>query len=167
MLGGPDDISDDGIMTARVLKKKAPEVVTSSLTDREVEILRQAIACSPAVCAHVFTAASRSPRDRNAVLRVTPRMLRDQVQAACRIAGIADFKPHDFRHTFGSRMMRKTGDLTLTQSAMDHSDIKSTLRYTHVLQDDVLKARALVTVTKTSRSKAAEGSDQSERKRSA
>ena len=55
-------------------------------------------------------------------------------------AGIKNFRFHDFRHTFGSRVLRETGNLKLAQQALNHADIKSTVRYCHVLGDEVADA---------------------------
>ena len=37
-------------------------------------------------------------------------------------------------------MLRETGNLKLVQKALNHRDIKSTLRYAHVLDSDVAEA---------------------------
>ena len=55
-------------------------------------------------------------------------------------AGVKDFRFHDFRHDFATKVLRETGNLKLTQKAMNHADIKSTLRYAHVLDKDVAAA---------------------------
>ena len=55
-------------------------------------------------------------------------------------AGLSDFRFHDFRHTFGSAVLRETGNLKLAQQALNHRDIHSTLRYVHVLDEDVADA---------------------------
>ena len=55
-------------------------------------------------------------------------------------AGVKDFRFHDFRHDFGTKLLRETGNLKLVQKAMNHRDIKSTLRYAHVLDEDVAAA---------------------------
>jgi integrase len=55
-------------------------------------------------------------------------------------AGVTDFRFHDYRHDFGTKLLRSTGNLKLTQKAMNHADIKSTLRYAHVLDEDVATA---------------------------
>jgi len=55
-------------------------------------------------------------------------------------AGVKDFRFHDFRHDFGTKVLRETGNLKLAQKALNHRDIKSTLRYAHVLDDDVAAA---------------------------
>lgn len=57
-----------------------------------------------------------------------------------RHAGLADFRFHDLRHDFGTKLLRETGNLKLVQKAMNHSDIKTTLRYAHVLDNEVAEA---------------------------
>ncbi|WP_338688649.1 site-specific integrase [Bradyrhizobium sp. 26S5] len=56
------------------------------------------------------------------------------------LSGVADFRFHDFRHDFGSKLLRDSGNLKLVQKALNHRDIKSTLRYAHVLDEDVAVA---------------------------
>jgi integrase len=55
-------------------------------------------------------------------------------------AGVDGFRFHDFRHDFGTKLLRETGNLKLTQKAMNHADITSTLRYAHVLDGEVADA---------------------------
>jgi len=55
-------------------------------------------------------------------------------------AGLIDFRFHDFRHDFGTKLLRDSGNLKLVQRALNHKDIKSTLRYAHVLDEDVAAA---------------------------
>ena len=55
-------------------------------------------------------------------------------------AGVKDFRFHDFRHDFASKLLRDTGNLKLVQKALNHRSIKSTLRYAHVLDEDVAAA---------------------------
>jgi integrase len=54
-------------------------------------------------------------------------------------AGVKDFRFHDFRHDFGTKLLRETGNVKLVQRALNHRDIKSTLRYAHVLDSDIAK----------------------------
>ena len=56
------------------------------------------------------------------------------------ISGVANFRFHDFRHDFGTKLLRESGNLKLVQKALNHRDIKSTLRYAHVLDEDVAAA---------------------------
>jgi integrase len=55
-------------------------------------------------------------------------------------AGVTDFRFHDYRRDFGTKLLRDSGNLKLVQKAMNHRDIKSTLRYAHVLDEDVASA---------------------------
>ena len=55
-------------------------------------------------------------------------------------AGVSDFRFHDFRHDFGTKLLRETGNLKLVQRALNHRDIKTTTRYAHVLDDELVAA---------------------------
>ena len=51
--------------------------------------------------------------------------------------------PHDLRHTFASALYNRCRDLSLVQTALGHSNLKTTLIYVHidgVLQDEINKA---------------------------
>jgi integrase len=61
-------------------------------------------------------------------------------QAIRRRSGVKDFRFHDFRHDFGTKLLRDSGNLKLVQKAMNHRDIQSTMRYAHVLDEDVATA---------------------------
>lgn len=58
---------------------------------------------------------------------------RDAVAAA----GIEDFRFHDLRHTFATRLLRQTQNLKLVSKLLGHQNITTTMRYAHVLQDDM------------------------------
>jgi integrase len=55
-------------------------------------------------------------------------------------AGVMDFRFHDFRHDFGTKLLRDSGNLKLVQKAMNHADIKSTMRYAHVSDEEIASA---------------------------
>lgn len=57
-------------------------------------------------------------------------------------ADIPDFRFHDPRHTFGTRMLRKTQNLKLVSRLMGHKTIETTMRYAHVMMDDLAGAMA-------------------------
>ena len=78
-------------------------------------------------------------------------------------AGIDGFRFHDFRHNFGTKLLRQTGNLKLVQKALNHAEIKTTMRYAHVLEDEV--AAALEQFAQ-SRKKASSSGDAESRKRS-
>ncbi len=55
-------------------------------------------------------------------------------------AKIRDFRWHDLRHTFGSRLIMAGVDLRTVQELMRHKTIKMTLRYTHLSPSHTLEA---------------------------
>lgn len=63
--------------------------------------------------------------------------LKRTMKTTLKNAGIVDFKIHDLRHDFASKLLRATGDLALVQKSLRHADISSTVRYAHVLDEDV------------------------------
>lgn len=138
---------DEGRVRMRKLKKRREEWHWFDLTERELEIVIEAWARDPDSY-YLFNAQSQSPRDRGARLPITTRMLYDAVVQACRKAGIKDFHPHDFRHTFGTRAARNTANVKALQVSMDHGALRSTLRYVNVMPDEVKNLRATVRVAK-------------------
>jgi integrase len=57
-----------------------------------------------------------------------------------KLAGVPGFRFHDYRHDFASKLLRTTGNLKLVQKALNHRDIRTTMRYAHVLNDEVAEA---------------------------
>lgn len=70
---------------------------------------------------------------------LTKTVLRKPWAAAKKAAGLDGFRFHDLRHTAGTRIVRATGNIALAKKALEHRSIRSTLRYAHVLNDDVRK----------------------------
>jgi len=63
---------------------------------------------------------------------------RRSFETAVRRTGIENFKFHDLRHTFASRLVMAGVDIRTVQQLMGHKDIRMTMRYSH-LSDDHLK----------------------------
>jgi integrase len=55
-------------------------------------------------------------------------------------SGVSDLRFHDLRHDFGTRVQRACGNIKITQRALNHSRIESTLRYINVRDDEVAAA---------------------------
>jgi site-specific recombinase XerD len=68
---------------------------------------------------------------------ITYTGFRRTMTTALKAAGITDFRIHDLRHDFASKLLRATRDLALVKNALKHADISSTIRYAHVLDEDV------------------------------
>jgi integrase len=60
--------------------------------------------------------------------------------AAKEVASFADFRFHDLRHDFATRLLRESGNLKLVQRALNHADVRMTTRYAHVLDNEVAEA---------------------------
>lgn len=71
---------------------------------------------------HVFP----SPKTGVALIDVKRQFDRAKV-----LAGIADFRFHDLRHTAATRMADKGADVFTIAAILGHSDIRMTSRYTH------------------------------------
>lgn len=65
---------------------------------------------------------------------------KSQWKRTCARAKLEDFRFHDIRHDVATKLLRQTGNMKLVQRALNHSDIKTTARYAHVLDDEVAAA---------------------------
>lgn len=66
--------------------------------------------------------------------------LRRSVKRYARKAGIEEVdrvSPHTLRHTFATRLYRETGNIRMVQKALGHSDLSTTMIYTHVVDEEL------------------------------
>lgn len=72
---------------------------------------------------------------------IDTRYLRFMVKRLAKKAGVLkDIHPHTLRHTFATDLYRQTKNLRLTQKALGHSQISSTMIYTHIVDDEMEEA---------------------------
>jgi integrase len=60
----------------------------------------------------------------------------------CTLAKLSNFRLHDCRHHFASRLVQKGVDLNTVRALMGHADIAMTLRYGHLAPDNLKAAVA-------------------------
>lgn len=115
------------------------------------EQMVQVIAARPRVggCPFVFTYVCRrhSPARKDRSRRVKGQRYPFSKQGwdrqwrqALKDAGITDFRFHDLRHTSATRVVRATGNLKLASLLLGHTEISTTSRYAHVLDEDIRDA---------------------------
>jgi len=120
---------------------KGGKIASRPLSDTMIDI----IARMPQVedCPYVFTYVCQKKRKARKEGQRYP-FSRDGWRkawgAALAAADIEEFRPHDLRHTAGTRVLRSTGNLVLAQKALGHTNINTTLRYAHATDDDVRAA---------------------------
>lgn len=71
----------------------------------------------------------------------TVTALRTRWDEARTAASLKGFRFHDLRHTAATRILRATQNLATTAKVLSHRNLKTTLRYAHVLDDDIRRAQ--------------------------
>jgi len=92
---------------------------------------RQAAQCGQ--CDHVFTALQGQPLGHRYVQRMVKRYAAK--------AGIdKNVSPHTLRHSFATDLYRETSKIRLVQKVLGHSDLSTTMIYTHIFDEEVESA---------------------------
>ncbi len=55
-------------------------------------------------------------------------------------AHIENFRFHDLKHTIGTRLAQMNVPMPVIQETLDHSDMKTTMRYVHTANSQILSA---------------------------
>lgn len=124
--------------TART-RIKGGDVVSRPLNPAMVAL----IANQPKVGPFVFTYVCRKSRGKRRAghrYPMTVTALRTRWDDAREAAKLAGFRFHDLRHTAATRILRATQNLAATAKVLQHKNLKTTMRYAHVLDEDVRAA---------------------------
>ena len=72
--------------------------------------------------------------------QLSTRYLRTMVKRYATKAGVSEAErvsPHVLRHTFATDLLRQTKNIRLVQKALGHSDLSTTMIYTHVCDEEL------------------------------
>lgn len=80
------------------------------------------------------------PRESPSIFPELPSHLSERFVELAGKAGVKDFRFHDLRHTFCSRLVMAGVDIRTVQVLARHKEIRMTLRYAHLSQDHTRQA---------------------------
>ena len=72
--------------------------------------------------------------------QVQTRYVRQMVKRVARRAGVSEVErvsPHALRHTFATTLYSETTNIRLVQKALGHSDLSTTMIYTHIVDGEL------------------------------
>ena len=119
---------------------KGNRVITTPITDDVAEILKPLIGHHES---SIFTYICRKPRKgqtRGKRYPLTYMGAKSEWQAMRKRSGVKGFRFHDVRHDMATKLLRETGNIKLVSKALNHSDMKTTSRYAHVMDDELSEA---------------------------
>jgi integrase len=128
--------------TARQIRKlgKGGKLVTVPITPTIREILWPLRGHHPEFVFTFIATRDRDGRVKGKRYPLTYNGVKSHWRYLRKRAGVTGFRFHDFRHDFGTKLLRETGNLKLVQRALNHANLKTTSRYAHVLDDEVAEA---------------------------
>ena len=73
--------------------------------------------------------------------QINRRYIQDMVKRYAEKADIEkNISPHTPRHTFATDLYRETGKIRMVQKALGHSDLSTTMIYTHIVDEEMENA---------------------------
>jgi integrase len=120
-----------------IKKGKRGRTVTAPITTEVFAILRPLVGHNEKWVFTYIAERSRGGRLKGTRYPITYSGAKTQWKRLRARAQVTSFRFHDFRHDLGTKLLRKTGNLKLVQRALNHADIKTTVRYAHLLDEEV------------------------------
>ncbi len=108
--------------TITIKQSKTHEHKTIPMTERVFSVLVERHR-TPSITGYVFTVKGA---------KVVDASLQGAFKDAVRKAGITNFRFHDLRHTFASRLMQSGVDIYTVAKLLGHKNITTTQRYAHL-----------------------------------
>ncbi|WP_246300891.1 site-specific integrase [Mycoplana rhizolycopersici] len=104
----------------------------------------------------VFTYEAEKTRKDIKIIRgerypLTEAGLKSAMRRAVPKAGVVNFRFHDTRHTAATRALRAS-NLRVVQNLLGHTDIKTTTKYAHAVDDDLRAALNAISTPSTTKS---------------
>jgi integrase len=118
---------------------KGGDTVQRPLTDNLAAIIRR----QPTDCESVFSylcEKGNGARKKGQRQPLTANVLRNAFEAAREKINLPHVRLHDLRHTCATRIVRNTGSLVAAKTALQHTNLNTTLRYAQATPEDVRKA---------------------------
>jgi integrase len=121
---------------------KGGDMVTRPLTNPMIVLISNQPKDGPFVFTYVCERTSSKIRQKGQRYPLTITVLRSawkQANQAMNADGdhYNPIRIHDLRHTRATRMLRATGNLVTVKKALQHRNLKTTLQYAYVLDEDV------------------------------
>jgi integrase len=121
-------------------KGKGGREITVPITDEVRAILWPLRGHHPDCVFTYIVQRTQGDRMRGERWPITEGGLSTRWRRTRRAAGLVNFRFHDFRHDLATKLLRETGNLKLVQKVLNHANIKTTARYAHVLDEDIVVA---------------------------
>jgi integrase len=138
------NLEEGWVSTGKRKKGKGVSTGRRPLTPQGVDALRALIAAGG--LGAKFSASSMRHSIKRACVRLAAKV-KDEPGGAELAAVLLKIRPYDFRHSYVSEVLEKSGDFHATQLLSGHADPRTTLRYGKKAINPVLTA-ALAKVTK-------------------